>query len=617
VFYRSLAAPFLTIALLTLSLTACARKNARGVERLAVLPLENLSSEPSLDWAGRAMAAALVYDLAGTSTVYAQSVESPEGAESFRASRILQGYFFDRNGRVEIRAALLDPRKTITVASFALDGPEQEGPLPLANQLAKRLDTSARVFSTGKAAVFRDYGAALSTPDRASALRGLESAIAADPGFAAASITLGRLLIDSSDRDGARKILTAAMTRHPDRIDQARLEYLAATAESDAGARLKTAERLARLTPADSQVAHELADLLLVQRKFQDAVRYYEAVTRLDPEDAQAWNQLGYGYAYAQNLPAARRALERYQQLLAAEEANPLDSLGEVSYYLGDYAGAEHYFLQAHEKNPAEFAGGELIKAAQARLMLGDLQAADAIFKRYLGLVQHSQGSLASYQQAQWEFLTGRRQAAISRLEKLVPAVEGEGQALALCQLSVWKLETGDSKTAADLAAQAASTTRSPRLRNLASVCRFLATMPAPGSGSQAADAYARLFERKFAEAAPVLEALYRETSPTSDAQVRTLLAWAYVENGRLKEAEPLLARSPIPLSSGEPLFADLIFPRYLYLHGIVLQKDGKRDDAKRSYQLYLKYAGDLPDIFGDQAKASQNLANLVTAGRL
>ena len=617
VFYRRTGPTFLITAILTLGLVACGRNETRSedprhrAERLAILPLENLSADPALDWAGRAVSTALVYDLAGAPNLYAQLVESVAGAESIRASRILQGYFVARNGQVEIRATLLDPRKTTTVASFALDGPLPVGPLPLANQLAKRLNSAARAFSTRNPGAFRDFGVALSKPDAASELSSFAAATAADPGFASAAMSSARLLIEGGDRDQARKILAAAMNAHPDPIDQARLEYLSATAANDTAARIRALEIMTRLTPADSQVPRELADLHSVQRKFQDALRNYETVTRLDPEDAQAWNQLGYAYSYALDLAGARRALDHYRQLLPPEEANPLDSLGEVSFYLGDYASAEHYFLQAHEKNPGEFAGAELIKAAQARLMLGDLPAADAIFHRYLGLLQHSQGALAGYQEAQWEFLTGRRKAAIARLEKLVPSVEGEGQALALCQLSIWKLETGDSKSAADMATQAVASARSPRLRNLSAVCRFLASMPASNSGLPLADAYARLFERKFSDAVPVIEGLYRETNPATDGQVRTLLAWAYVESGRMPQAQQLLERAPIPLSSGEPLFADLIFPRYFYLRGAVLEKEGKRAEAKQSYELFLKYAGDVPGIFGDQSKARQSLGNL------
>jgi len=371
---------------------------------------------------------------------------------------------------------------------------------------------------------------ALNTQDRAGALRSLGSAIGSDPSFAAAAMLSARLLLESGDRDHARQILAAAMTQHPSLIDQATLEFLAATTAGDIAARLKALQAMTRLMPADPQVFRELADLQSMQRKFFDAVRNYEIVARLDPEDAQAWNQLGYGYAYAENLAGARRALEHYRQLLPPEEVNSLDSSGEVSFYLGDFAAAEKYFLQAHDKNPAEFGGGELIKAAQARLMLGDLPAADAIFQRYLGLMQHSQGALAGYQQSQWEFLTGRRKAGIARLEKLAALVEGDAKALALCQLSIWKLETGDLKAAAELAGQAASNARSPRLQNLSAVCRYVSATPAARSGSPVADAYALLFERKFSEATPLLEALYRDTPPTADGQIRTLLAWTYVE---------------------------------------------------------------------------------------
>jgi hypothetical protein len=66
---------------------------------------------------------------------------------------------------------------------------------------------------------------------------------------------------------------------------------------------------------------------------------------------------------------------------------------------------------------------------------------------------------------------------------------------------------------------------------------------------------------------------------------VRTLLAWAYVETGAGGKAGPLLDAYPLPLSSGESLFASLIFPRYLFLRGTVLLE-------AKNLQLYAKYGG-------------------------
>ncbi len=108
-----------------------------------------------------------------------------------------------------------------------------------------------------------------------------------------------------------------------------------------------------------------------------------------------------------------------------------------------------------------------------------------------------------------------------------------------------------------------------------------------------------------------MLERIYHATNPSSDGQVRTLLAWAYVETNRIKDAAGLLDRYPLPLNSGEPLFASLVFPRYLFLRGTVLEQQGKRTEAKAAYELFLKYVGDAPDTFGDESIARRKFGAL------
>jgi tetratricopeptide (TPR) repeat protein len=327
--------------------------------------------------------------------------------------------------------------------------------------------------------------------------------------------------------------------------------------------------------------------------------------TRLNPDEPETWNQLGYALAFSQDLAGARAALEHYQELSPKENVNSLDSLGEVSFFLGDFTGAAKYFLEADQKNRGEFGGGELLKAAEARLLAGDLREGDALFEQYAALFQ---GGRAAFQRAQWGFLTGRRRAAMASLEKTIATLAGDEQSAALSQLAIWKLETGDSKAAADLANQAVARAASPPARNLSEVCRVVATAPGAASGSRMADAYALVFARKFSEATPPLEDLYRQTDPNRDGQIRTMLAWAYVETNRVADADGLLRVYPIPFSSGESIFASVIFPRYLFLRGVVLETQGKRAEARAAYELFLKYAGDVPDIFGDDATARRNL---------
>ena len=86
----------------------CARPQARSIERLGVMPIENLSSDAKLDWRSRAAAAVVVYDLAGAKNIFAKQVDSLSAAQSMQASRLLEGYFFERNGRIGIRATLED-----------------------------------------------------------------------------------------------------------------------------------------------------------------------------------------------------------------------------------------------------------------------------------------------------------------------------------------------------------------------------------------------------------------------------------------------------------------------------------------------------------------------------
>ena len=89
----------------------CARRSATNVERLAMMPLDNLSSDSQWNWYSRASSAVIQYDLAGAKDIFAKTVDSLPAAQSMQASRVLEGYFFDRNGRIGIRATAGRPSK--------------------------------------------------------------------------------------------------------------------------------------------------------------------------------------------------------------------------------------------------------------------------------------------------------------------------------------------------------------------------------------------------------------------------------------------------------------------------------------------------------------------------
>jgi tetratricopeptide (TPR) repeat protein len=602
------ATSLFTTVSLVVCLAGCARRQARAPERLAVVPFENLSSNLDLDWMRRALATALVRDLEGSPRLYAHLEESVNRAYTIHATRILEGYFYERNGRLEIRATVEDVGRRKTLQSLEAGGSLV---VPLVDQLAKKLSQAAARFPSSNADAFRAYGEALSASDRSAALRELESATKDDPRFSLAYLDWAEVLFAAGDRAGALRVVETAQREQADAIDRAEVDHLSASLRGDLGGREKSLTALARLTPANDQVFRELAELQLSERRFQEAAKNYEVAARLNPDEAQTWNELGYSLAYAQDLTGARRALEHYQAMLPEGNANGLDSLGEVSFYLGDFVGAAKYFIKARDMDGGPLGAVELPKAAQARVLAGEVADGDELFRKYIGLAGGGERGGGALEVARWQFLTGRRKAAMTELERAIPAMDADRQSIGLSQLSIWKLETGEPRGAADLANQAAAHAVSPGAHSLSELCRVVSNPPAGSSGSRLADAYALLFARKYAEVAPLLELLYRATSPEGDGQIRTLLAWAYVETNRIADAGPLVRTYPLPLSSGDPVFASLIFPRFLFLRGMVLQRQGKRTEAKAAYELFLKYSGDVPDIFGDETTARRNLSTL------
>jgi hypothetical protein len=115
---------------------------------------------------------------------------------------------------------------------------------------------------------------------------------------------------------------------------------------------------------------------------------------------------------------------------------------------------------------------------------------------------------------------------------------------------------------------------------------------PRTAAVKQHALAYALLLSKRFREAALVLKDLYAQAPPSRDGQVRTLLAWAWMESGKPGDARPLLARFPHPDATGESTFDCLAFPRFLALRSRALEVEGDPAKAKVFAELYKKYSG-------------------------
>lgn len=179
----------------------------------------------------------------------------------------------------------------------------------------------------------------------------------------------------------------------------------------------------ARAVELDSDFTDALRDLGQQEsneRRFSQAIQHLERAIQLDPKEAAQYNNLGYARFFAGDLAGARQSFDQYGKY-PGHEANALDSQGEVLFMAGQFADAEKYFLEAHEKSSALLNGGDLLKAAYARWLAGDLAGADAIFKSYIDYRSQSRDKALDTRKDLWEYSTGREVESISRLQLRLP----------------------------------------------------------------------------------------------------------------------------------------------------------------------------------------------------
>jgi tetratricopeptide (TPR) repeat protein len=263
--------------------------------------------------------------------------------------------------------------------------------------------------------------------------------------------------------------------------------------------------------------------------------------------------------------------------------------------------------------------------------MQGDVEQADQIFQQYMRFREEVYDPLISFRAASWQYQIGRRKEAVASLttileeDDLQPAwVPGMRS-----QLAMWALLAGNREEAvrqADLALRATG----GRVADGALLAVKFLSQPAAGPEEWRARAermftggaqnrlmqelllYAHLLSDHFEEALPLAENLYREAAPFAEGELQVLLAWALLKTGEIERAGELLRPNPVIQPETESPAFSLVFPRILYLRGLVADHAGEREEAVRNMELFLKYSGDLPGTFGEE----ENARTVVTAYR-
>jgi tetratricopeptide (TPR) repeat protein len=218
-----------------------------------------------------------------------------------------------------------------------------------------------REVTTSSEAAYREYLAGKEDFDRmyyADAKKHLESALSSDPKFVMAMVRIS--LIEFYEGYGntarAQEILDSA-NRNRGRVTR-RERLVLDLVRAWVSRRHDEASRIARTLKRDYE--DELGYQCLVEdamrhgRTEEAASLFRERLAR-DPNNAQAYNYLGYLEAVRGDFGEAVADLKRYA-FMAPDSADPFDTLGQVELAHGDYDAAIRDFQKAHSLKPSFYA---------------------------------------------------------------------------------------------------------------------------------------------------------------------------------------------------------------------------------------------------------------------
>lgn len=253
-----------------------------------------------------------------------------------------------------------------------------------------------RDLTTNSQAAYDAYKEAILNENRfyfKEARVGFAKALELDPSFAMAMLGLARR---STDHDQAMALVKRA-TREESRLtDRERMyvEIALADVEKRRDGVLKAAQELHAKYPDDGRGASILAGDQLAKGNPDQAIKIYEDLLAVDPNNAEAYNQIGYYYGYRGDYEKAIDNLKRYQ-FISPDNANPFDSLGENQANSGHYNEAIENLNRALAIKP-DFAPaywhlgvvneglGEYDKAVQAYQRAAELDDTDGMRRDYL-----------------------------------------------------------------------------------------------------------------------------------------------------------------------------------------------------------------------------------------
>jgi tetratricopeptide (TPR) repeat protein len=612
---------------------------------LAVVAIENMTEDRSLEWLDRGVAELLTTNLAQAKSLDVISTERVRGlisrrtkgegrlppgaaqevAKEAQADMFLSGALLKVGSQLRLDLRVQETATGKLLFADKVEGDNAQAVFGMVDQataaiLAKLTPGEAppkpnvAASLTSNLEALRAYEEGLSYYDRffmeeaASAFR---RATELDPQFAMAHYQLAGSSIDYA---AARQAMARA-AQLADRLPLPRLQKLVIQSGRLAqDGHMQEAEQVAetavREFPREIGPRFELATIRYVEWRWTEAKPVLEEIVRLD--DRHAWAHLLAAYTYASegDLRRAMSAADRYAALLPPNDPNPLDTRGDVLAMNERYEEAIAAHRKNQELNPA-WCKRSPYKIALAYLHEGKYSLAEASAQSAYEKSRPTGGALEASALGDIEVGRGRLDRAVARYEEATRIYAKENPVRAfipLCKAAQVYLEERQPEALLALGRRHASPwaagvrgTAYVLLKKDAAAEKEFATLRAsvtPLVGDYMAGKTVELHRLQ----AGAYAGQWQEVTaswPQLASQQRNLFALdvgrAYLEMGMLSDAErhlrfALLAQrcwgSPDLLPSASFLSYTLA---QFYL-GRILEQTGKKAEAINAYQEFLSH---------------------------
>jgi serine/threonine protein kinase/Flp pilus assembly protein TadD len=186
------------------------------------------------------------------------------------------------------------------------------------------------------------------------ALRFLQKSVSIDSNFAGAHLMLAQAHRNLGNTAEAIKAMEKAksLLGRATRKESLEIEgFYASTVERNVEKGLRLAQLMTEQYPKEKKGYFYKGMSLLNLKATDDAIKAFQKVLELDPNDAETLNQLGYYYSAQGDFPQAIEYLKRYAATCPGD-ANPFDSMAELYMRMGRFDDATAKYKEALEARP-------------------------------------------------------------------------------------------------------------------------------------------------------------------------------------------------------------------------------------------------------------------------